>query len=201
MSAREFIKKYISTLPKGTALDLGCGVGNESLFLARNGFKVIAIDTKEQVIQNLSKTAQEENLNLSAQREDIQNFNFKENKYSMVLALHSLCFLQKSKAFSIIERIKESTLKDGIIVISLFTPNDAMFYKLKETSQEIEKGSFQKKDGGFFSFFTPEELKSGFNEWNILACEENEVKDKGHQGYPDPHSHYIVQIVAQKKET
>ena len=44
-----FINKYNQKLQGNVAIDLGCGTGNDTVFLLDNGFKVTAIDQEEQV--------------------------------------------------------------------------------------------------------------------------------------------------------
>ena len=46
---RFFLNKYNEKLPGNTAIDLGCGAGNDTMFLLEKGFKVIAIDQEEKV--------------------------------------------------------------------------------------------------------------------------------------------------------
>lgn len=62
---RFFLNKYNEKLPGNTAIDLGCGAGNDTMFLLEKGFKVIAIDQEEKVkdiIEN--KNLNKENLKL-----------------------------------------------------------------------------------------------------------------------------------------
>ena len=59
-----FLKKYNEKLNGSTAIDLGCGAGNDTEFLISKGFKVTAIDSEEQVkdildSKNLDKTKYE----------------------------------------------------------------------------------------------------------------------------------------------
>ncbi|MCL5012036.1 MAG: methyltransferase domain-containing protein [Patescibacteria group bacterium] len=195
------IKEYLNIIPRGKALDLGCGNGNWSLFLANNGFNVIAIDNKDYVIDNLFKKTSEEQLSITTQKVDFRNFSFSKNEYSIILAMYSLCFLKRSDVFEMIKKMQNSVTKSGFIIMTLFTPRDAMFDKLKRTSQEVELNSFENKKGETFSFFLNQELKDAFDKWHIIECEEKEIKDPGHVGYENPHSHYIIQLVAQKIPT
>lgn len=59
-----FLRKYNEKLNGSTAIDLGCGAGNDTEFLISKGFKVTAIDSEEQVkdildSKNLDKTKYE----------------------------------------------------------------------------------------------------------------------------------------------
>ena len=52
-------------------LDLGCGLGRHSLFFARAGFTVHAIDLSENAVDGLRTTAAKENLPITAQCGDM----------------------------------------------------------------------------------------------------------------------------------
>lgn len=49
-------------VPPGTALDLGCGNGRNSLYLAANGFEVTAWDKNPMSINNLENIRAQEDL-------------------------------------------------------------------------------------------------------------------------------------------
>ena len=62
---RFFLNNYNENLKGNTAIDLGCGAGNDTEFLVSKGFKVTAIDNNEQVKNILeSRNLNSENLNI-----------------------------------------------------------------------------------------------------------------------------------------
>ena len=62
-----FLKKYNEKLNGNTAIDLGCGAGNDTEFLISKGFKVTAIDSQEEV------------------KEFFDNNNFDKSKYELII--------------------------------------------------------------------------------------------------------------------
>ena len=83
------IEEIIDLLPQnGKVLDLGCGMGGNSIFLAEKGFKVTCIDKDKEAISHIK----EQNPNINALHGDILKFNFQEKKYNLVLALNVLHF-------------------------------------------------------------------------------------------------------------
>lgn len=48
--ADHFLEKEVSNLPAGTAVDLGCGTGQNALMLARRGWQVTGVDWAEEAI-------------------------------------------------------------------------------------------------------------------------------------------------------
>ena len=47
-----------STLPPGTALDLGCGEGGDAIWLAENGWRIVAVDISDTALARAAEDAQ-----------------------------------------------------------------------------------------------------------------------------------------------
>jgi SAM-dependent methyltransferase len=59
------IELFQSITPRGRILDLGCGSGWTSLFLARAGFQVVGVDISERMIEIARERSQRENCPVS----------------------------------------------------------------------------------------------------------------------------------------
>lgn len=68
----------------GTALDLGCGAGTYSLYMARRGYQVTAVDFMPQAIEMLRRRAANEGLTINAVQADISTWNCEE-QFDVVL--------------------------------------------------------------------------------------------------------------------
>lgn len=76
----------------GTALDVGCGAGSHSIYLAKRGYSVTGVDFMPQAIEMLGRQAAESDLDITATRADITTWN-PPHPFDMVLdvgCLHSL---------------------------------------------------------------------------------------------------------------
>lgn len=190
------LKKFVSEIPKGKILDIGAGLGNNSIFLARNNFEVIAIDLKQEFVDRLNDISKKERLILVAKRIDVKDFNF--DKYSSILATNCLQFMRKSERDDVIKKIKQSIKKNGIIFISTFTINDSSYKFFTAKKTPVEKNTFfSKNENRYWNFFNLNELKSYFKKgFEILYYKEKIVKEKKH---PISHQHGIAEIVVRKK--
>ena len=190
------LKKFLPQITPGKVLDIGSGSGKNSIFLAKNNFEILAIDSEQECINKLSALSKKEGLGIKVQKTDIRNFKF--YKYSSILALNCLQFMKKSERNILIDKIKGSIEPAGLIFVSVFTIQDNSYKQfLKKNKQPVEENTFYSKNNDqYWNFFNPNELKSYFkNNFEILYYNEKIIED----AHPIPHQHGIAEIVVRKK--
>lgn len=198
---REEIKDKLEEVLKhafvGEALDIGAGKGRVSLFLAQSGFKVTAIDLLPENLKIINELVKKNRLEVSTQLIDVRNFEFLPNKYSLVVTIAALDFLKKLEIEIIIKKIKESLISGGVIYFSVFSTKDIFFNKMKKLNlKEVENNTFYLPKSNFYRhFFTLNEIRGYFKSFEIIYLEEKEVIDTSHG---EPHSHYVIEIIAKK---
>lgn len=78
----------------GKTLDLGCGNGRNSLYLAANGYDVTAWDKNPMSIDNIERIKAAEGIaNLQTAIKDLNNLTF-DNEYDFILSTVVLMFLE-----------------------------------------------------------------------------------------------------------
>lgn len=170
-------------LPDNKILDLGCGQGSDSLFLIKQGFSVTAIDSSSVAINQLKAKKDEIKLNnLELICGDIKDYNIEKDKYQVIICRNVLNFFNKEETLEILNDLQNNIQKDGYIIIEAFTKNDPSF---------TSKNKFN-------SYFNEQELLNFFVGYKILYYLENIILDPGHPGFPNPHKHGVVRIIAQK---
>lgn len=170
------VELLVEMLPKGGGvLDIGCGRGGNSIFLADKGFDVTCADSDKEVIEEIKKIHPQ----INAINQDILEFNFLEEKYDLILALNVLNFFDLENIKEIIQRIIKSLKKDGLFYMQAFSINDPLYNKLLETRE---------KRGGENTFF---------KENIILQLEELTVNDN----HPPTgeHKHGVINVLVKKR--
>lgn len=78
---------FVPTLPVGRALDLGCGLGRASLFMARLGWQVNAIDFIPQAINEAMARAEQAGLsdNICFHLSQVNQLDFLTDQYDFAL--------------------------------------------------------------------------------------------------------------------
>lgn len=152
------LKDLSPYLKGGIALDLACGLGANSLFLARSNYKVHALDISEVAIKYLEEQSMINSLPINAQVSDLTNENlslYKEGLFDLIVITY---YLDRS-LFSIVK----SLVKEGGYFFM-----ETFFISSQQPNHNI---SDQYK-------LMPNELLSEFNDWHILYYEENELEGR-----------------------
>jgi SAM-dependent methyltransferase len=81
------LTEIASSLPPGDALDLGCGSGGDALWLARQGWRVTAVDISAVAVKRLAARARELGLGdrITAARHDLHH-SFPDGQFDLVSA-------------------------------------------------------------------------------------------------------------------
>lgn len=172
----------VNRLPQGAkVLDLGCGEGRNTLFLAENGLDVTAVDISEAGIAKLGHLADQKGLIVVTEVQDICEYVFKDT-YDLIVAHGCLHLIERECWISLLNKIKIHTNPEGYNVIAVFTdkippPDDI---------KDFTVGLFH--EGELFQFYEG---------WRIILKESYEFDDE-HPGSLK-HRHAANKLVAQKQ--
>ena len=112
-----FNMKLNEKLKDKTAIDFGCGVGNDTQFLIENGFYVTCVDksnkAKELLYEKLQNYDKYQFLN-----EDFINVNLP--KVNLFYTCLSLQFINKKDIDAVMKKINESINEGGFFVRKFF---------------------------------------------------------------------------------
>lgn len=104
-------------LTPGRVLDLGCGNGRNSLYLAANGFDVTAWDKNPVSIASLQRVAEAEGLNnLQSDVRDLNSLTF-DGEYDFILSTVVMMFLEPSTIAGLIDNMQRCTKSGGYNLI------------------------------------------------------------------------------------
>lgn len=152
-------------------LDLGCGSGNNSLYLINRGKKVYAADQSENAISNIRKNfpeiAEASILNM------LDGIDYPEHLFGIVVADLSLHYFTTDENRRILQDIKKILKPDGHILIRVNSIHDVNHGA--GSGEEIEHHFYRTDDGMFKRFFDEEDIKTIFSDFNIFFCEEQQM--------------------------
>ena len=140
----------------GKALDLGCGNGRNSLYLAANGFDVTAWDKNPASISNLERIRQAEGLeNLRTAIKDLNALSF-DGEYDFILSTVVMMFLEAKTIPGLIASMQRCTRPGGYNLIVAAMDTDDFPCTV-----------------GFPFAFKPEELRNYYSGWTLLKYNED----------------------------
>ncbi len=154
-------------------LDLGCGSGDDSIFLAKKGFPIWGIDISRLAIKKAKSLSKLKNLHLSLG--DIDGLKFKNNFFDAVICMWVL----NSKTTSLEKSSKEIhrvLKKEGIATIG-------NILNIKYQNKKIER------------FRSKKDIINAFKNFKILEKIEFETHDK----HAKPQHKHDVLILSLKK--
>ncbi|MEM4181693.1 MAG: methyltransferase domain-containing protein [Candidatus Pacearchaeota archaeon] len=156
----EVINEILKHKKSGKVLDLGCGEGGNSLFLAEKGFEVVCVDISKTAIKKIKEEIKRRKIKLGAIVTDLEKFKFKEN-YDIIIATGVFHLISKKKVFKILEEIKNHT-----------KPRRLNIFKVLLHEDPTEK----ENDYGYY--FKSNELKKIYFDWKIFKYREYKDYDE-----------------------
>lgn len=135
-------------------LDLGCGTGIYSIWLAKMGLDVTGVDIAENMLTIASKKAAGANLNIEFIQSDIHQLPFGDQTFDLVVANIVLEFTENPQ--KVVHEAMRVLKKGGRFVCGMIGKDSAWGRKYQLRAKE--------KAGSVFataSFFTPEDVKNG----------------------------------------
>lgn len=152
-------------------LDLGCGSGNDTLYLINKGKKVYDADQSENAIKNIIKNFPEiieaRVLNM------LDGINYADNMFGIVIADLSLHYFTMEDTKNILRDIRRILKPDGFLLIRVNSINDTNYGA--SSGEKIEHHLYKTIDGTFKRFFDEEDIKTIFSDFQIFFCEEQKM--------------------------
>ena len=109
----QIVKKFISMniIPKN-AVDLGCGAGRDTIYLIKNGWRVLAIDRQDTKKIICNKLNNQEKRRFRFEMQNFENITLEKN--NLLVSNFSIPFCQKDYFYEFWKKIIDSILKDRI---------------------------------------------------------------------------------------
>ena len=144
-------------------VDLGCGSGNDTLYLINKGKKVISCDQSSNAIENIKKNFPE--------IYDTKCFNmldgmpFKDDSFDVIIADLCLHYFREVDTIKIINEIYRILTEKGCLIFRINSINDVNHGAGE--GNEIEHHLYETNDKRLKRFFDEEDIKYFFKDFDI----------------------------------
>ena len=180
-------------------LDVGCGEGADTVFFAKKGFHVTAMDNNETHLDRLRAFVDDNSLtNVSILNTNALDFEYPQNYYDVINCLLVGCCMSRNDFDKLLETLKMTVKKGGIIIMSLRNYLDPEFKDYVSTERMIEPNTFIKREDccKIRYYIEKNRLRECFLDFEILYYYEGLAKDK----YEKIQQHGDSYIICKKKD-
>ena len=132
--ARRAVRYHRPLLRAGataTALDVGCGEGQDLLFLAQHGYVSVGLDFTETGLAKAQRLVEDNDCHAAFFRADIATWET-DAQFDLVLAVNCLQFLGEN-APSTLKYVQSLVKPGGVIGLSMFARDDAATAPVEDT--------------------------------------------------------------------
>jgi tellurite methyltransferase len=180
------IVELAAGLPRrARVLDLGCGEGRNSFFLAGLGHAVTAVDISPAGIAKLAGLAAEAGLDITTEVGDLNDYAV-EGEWDLVMAHGVIDYLDNDVWRALCAAIREHTAPGG------YNAYTCMLFTDEFPAPDEFRGA------GFKHSLAPGELASTYADWQI-ARHDRYVKWDQHPGIPI-HCHPVDKLIARRPD-
>jgi SAM-dependent methyltransferase len=178
-------------------LDAGCGEGADSVYFAKKGFLVTAIDNNKIYLDRLRAFKNDNSLsNISIKYGDVINHHYRQNFYDGINCLLVGCCMKRSDFERLLAALKKAVKQSGIIIMSLRNYLDPEYTDYVSTERMIEPNTFMKREDccKIRYYIEKNRLRELFTDFEILYYYEGYAPDK----YKEVSKHGDSYIICRK---
>jgi ubiquinone/menaquinone biosynthesis C-methylase UbiE len=167
-------------------LDLGCGTGKHSIFLAVKGFSVYGTDISLTGINIAKKKADILNLdNIRFKQHDMRSIPFANNFFDAVICIWTIYHGTLPEIFKTINEIYRVLRSDGMVITDFLSISDSTYGIGREIERNTFLGAKDTEEDVPHHYSTREELTQLFLEFHELKIRSssNSYVDRRGQNY------------------
>ena len=148
---------------KAPIIDLGCGSGNDTLYLINKGKKVISCDQSINAINNIIKNFPE--VYDTRCFDMLDGMPFDDNIFEVIIADLCLHYFKEKDTFMILNELKRILVNNGSLMLRVNSINDVNHGAGE--GLEIEPHLYETSDKRLKRFFDENDIKYFFKDFDI----------------------------------
>ena len=180
-------KEILESNKDNEILDLGCGIGADTLYLIERGYNVLSCDFSNEALKSIQDNIPNSK---TLYLDMMKKFPIKDNTYSLIIADLSLHYFDNETTIHIMREIKRILNNNGILLSRVASVNDFNFGAGVGEELEINyyfEGDYTKR---FFDF---EDINKYFGIIGSVEAEETQMT-RNEDEYLKPKILYKVKV-------
>jgi SAM-dependent methyltransferase len=179
--ANDFLHQMAHKIPGGRVLCLAEGEGRNAVFLAQQGYDVVAVDSSGVGLKKAQLLASEMGVSIETIQADLSDFEIEENAWQGIVSI--FCHLPADIRIKLHRRVSKGLASKGVFLLEAYTPGqlDLATGGPKDTALTMTQADLIKECQGLHIEYLKE-------------IERNVIEGKYHTG-----KGAVVQLIAMKK--
>ena len=184
-------KNILEQNKNNTILDLGCGIGADTLYLIERDYSVLSCDFSTDALKSIQDNIPNSK---TLYLDMIKDFPIEDNTYSLIIADLSLHYFDNETTIHIMREIKRVLKKDGILLSRVASVNDFNFGA--GVGKQLEKNFYFE---GYYTkrFFDLEDVNKYFGIIGSVEAKETEMI-RNEEEYSKPKMLYKIKVKVNK---
>lgn len=180
-------KEILESNKDNEILDLGCGIGADTLYLIERGYNVLSCDFSNEALKSIQDNIPNSK---TLYLDMMKKFPIKDNIYSLIIADLSLHYFDNETTIHIMREIKRILNNNGILLSRVASVNDFNFGA--GVGEELERNYYFEGDytKRFFDF---EDINKYFGIIGSVEAEETQMT-RNEDEYLKPKILYKVKV-------
>jgi cyclopropane fatty-acyl-phospholipid synthase-like methyltransferase len=183
--------------PASTALDVGCGQGRNSLFLARRGIQVDALDPSPVAVASVKDIAGRENLSIRTICGTFDDLGAASRGYDGMMIFGLIPILSRVQISALVAAVETHLGQQGYLWVTAFGTWDPAFQRHATEWEKVGHNSFRAPDDYLRTYLEPGELETLFGGFEVLHSVELLGPEHRHGDGP-PERHGKAEAVFQR---
>ena len=165
------LKEYLSSCSGTNALDLACGAGRNSVYLAECGFDVDALDIAQIALDALDAEVKRKDLShkINTVLVDLDKYEIQTDKYDLIVMTN---FLDRD----VLESSQKALKKDGILFVETYMISDENEKTKSDLSNLLKSQELKDMLGDSFEILYYDEFKN--EDYEIYKMEKQVIVAK-----------------------
>ena len=168
-------------------LDLGCGIGADTLYLVERGYNVLSCDFSNEALKSIQDNIPNSK---TSYLDMMKNFPIEDNTYSLIIADLSLHYFDNETTIHIMREIKRILKNNGVLLSRVASVNDFNFGA--GVGEQLERNYYFEGDytKRFFDF---EDVNKYFGIIGSVEAEETQMI-RNEDEYSKPKILYKIKV-------
>jgi len=121
----DFLRSVVDKIPSGRVLCLAEGEGRNSVFLAEQGYDVVAVDSSSVGLTKAKKLASSRGVTITTECKDLTEYTIPKESFDGIVSI--FCHLPPTVRKSLHQKVVDGLKPGGVMILEAYTPEQLIY--------------------------------------------------------------------------